>query len=323
MSSTIVSTSPSKHVFIAYLDMNGTTMAEDKAGGIDADAAVNKLLAETTFDKWDGAISQSYRSFADDLFKGQPDAKSHSRELTKNFVAHLEDIAHPLAADVSKSYHAMSEKLRNCVFPSVIKFIQAMELASHVSVTPFEFHIVIRSFGCDHQKFIDAVEQQTSVRFNSEHVAFVDGALQTSQGPINPQFEPKRMQDFVVAAGHLVVQDNYRWWQDHGEVGSGKPIPVDFSGEILGAFFDDNLVLHSKTASESANKNIIVAYNVEDGAIVPVRDLILEHKRAIIVDTRAAVEDDDYFIKKANETMQRAGWDLQLPVGAVAPVYFK
>lgn len=279
---------------VLHLDLNKTIIATDKAANLDADQVILYSLACHTFDRWDETIKEpiSYTEYI--KFHEIPNphhdktVKRQQYERISHFLDYLEEHAHPAYEKTREKLFRAKEKLLSLtttVFPSFYRLID------HLEKEKIPYTLVMRTFGSDGPSVANEINETLGRPFIKYSYRMKEGKIDTHHGLLEPhRFIANHRQ-------HCLIRDDWKWWFSHGENAQyGKPFPIFEEREMLSIFFDD----HAQVLLSKPEKNIVAA-TTERGRFIKPSDLI-EDKLLYPVDTVEALLDEDYFIKKIEES---------------------
>lgn len=296
------SENPVRKTLHLHFDVNKTIIALDTALGKDLEETVNCILAEFTFEKWDGIRKQSYYAFltdkiaqeninlsrADEIFK-------HKRtERLKEFPQYLNTWHPQLHVQYQDDKKRMLETLgkeKMVIFPSFFKVITWLN-AHH----PNQFALYLRTFGKDLPEVIPLIENTASLKFaNQGKFTGTTLTVGSTTHSIPEFFKNPQLH-------HYALQDDYPHWKSHGfQTSGGKPFPIDRDQkDIISVFFDDN--------ADDPDKPIICPLNGNQK--VENTNELLAQGNIVAVNPKEAILNEDYFINKIQALLNHSIIDL-------------
>lgn len=280
-----------KPMLRVHCDVNKTIICTDAVQGKGLEETVNGILAEFTFDKWDGNTHQSYYAFATkQLMASHPDLSPATEEfkkargqLLKGFSSFLEKFPKMLAAynnDKARMMEILSTE-ETVIFPSFLKMIGWLN--THYKE---RFALYLRTFGTDLPEIMPKIEEKTDLEFAD--LGSFNGRSFSS--PKSLRFNNTDALDlFRNSRCNYGIRDDYSYWKSKGfKAEGGKPFPVGLNANEVEIFFDDN--------ADDGVKPIVCPVS-STGQLLDTQEL-LGKGIIIAVNPKEAILDEDYFIKK-------------------------
>ncbi len=269
----------------------------DAVQGKGLEETVNGILAEFTFEKWDGLGTQSYYSFITEklafenphLSRASEQFKKMRTELLKGFAEYLKAFPELLTqyqSDKAQMIRLLSSQ-EMVIFPSFFKVINWLN--THYSN---RYAIYLRTFGTDLPEVVPAIQAQAELQFAG--IGEFKGC-DLSLAPIGQTLEFFKNPQLL----NYAIRDDYAYWKSKGfQAVGGKLFPVELSDVAdIHIFFDDN--------ANDPDKPIICPVSF-DGALQDTQDLL--NKGIIVaVNPKEAILDEDYFIKKVQTAVLARG----------------
>lgn len=286
---------------VLNFDINKTLIASDKAGNKLAEAVLNELLAEKYMAHWDPSLPEemSYDYYVNNILipgpKNDSALKKQRQYYRQHFLDYLQKNNSSLYALAFSDYEMALKVLETSesdIFPSFYRLLKKLDEQQ------ISYSIILRSFGME---LFDVKQEINS--FHKELIArtaeFKKGKLYLDNGKvIEDSYE---IFCLLRSIGHIAIHDDYDYWNLHELTALyGKPFYVDQEdSETLSLFFDDNI--------DEANSihNIISPFDAKTGKSIPVEKAIASGL-AIHVDTLQAILNDNYFIERVEDALEKA-----------------
>ncbi len=286
---------------VLNFDINKTLIASDKVGNKLVDDVINELLAEKYIALWDPSQLEemSFNDYVNKILIPGPKNDSELRRQRQCYLQHFLDYLcvnnSPLYELAFSDYEAALKVLKTSqgeIFPSFYRLIEKL------NEQQISYSIILRSFGLE----LFDVKQE----INSFHegligrtAEFKEGKLYLDSGEIIE--EGYEIYCTLRSIGHIAIHDDWNYWNLHGFAAhQGKPFYVDQEdSETLSIFFDDNI-----DEADSIN-NIISSLNANTNKSIPVEEIV-ELGLAVRVDTLEAILNDNYFIERVEEIVEKA-----------------
>lgn len=301
LSSLTLYSSETPHL-ILYVDVNETIIASDMAGGKSIDNVMNELLAKKYKYCWDttGRNPISYTEYVKTVLHPGNDLYDNSlrdlrRKRLHSFIEFLATNNHPLYSQVKHDYDkalAVLEKSPSKVFPSFYRLLDELKRQG------LSHSVFLRSYGHEVMDLADEIDSyygpvfELKAQFSGEDLHFANGEKYSGHSEIYTALKKVRFG---------AIRDDFNYWFAHGISGHyAKPFYIDAADEdILSIFFDDNI---TKTHDE----NIVRPIDVSTGDLYPIQDL-LHSGQAVRTDTLEAILNENYFIEKVIQALQKQG----------------
>jgi hypothetical protein len=277
--------------FHLHFDVNKTIIALDAVQGKGLNDTVNAILAEFTYEKWNGEQHESYYSYITNKLAGANPSvsptdktfKDRRMHLLKKFPSYLENYP-TLRAQYEREKAAMLAILNTqemVIFPSFFKLIAWLN--THC---PQRYALYLRTFGKDLDRVVPLIESKSKLEFAGM------GEFKGTVLCIGSQNKQELFYEFFKnpSLKHYAIRDDYAYWESHKfQVSGGKPFPIDLNNhQVISMMFDDN--------ANDPDKPIIKPL----GPRLALEDTqqLLQRGNIVAVNPKEAILDEDYFIKK-------------------------
>ena len=272
-----------------HFDINKTIIAMDAVQGKGIEETVNGVLAEFTFEKWDGQIEQSFYAYTTAQIEQEYPLLSRTSGIFKklraerlaNFPEHLKQYPE-LLVQYEKDKASMLQILSTekiVIFPSFFKTIEWLN-----QNFPNRYAIYLRTFGKDLSEIIQTLADKKILTFKSQG-KFKERTLDIAD-PNKPLSEFFKNPDL----NHYALCDDYTYWEskDFQAIG-GKPFFIDINdSQNVSIFFDDN--------ANDLDKPIICplgfSSDLED------TQELMKKGNIVAVNPKEAILNENYFIDK-------------------------
>lgn len=289
----------SPHLML-YFDINKTLIASDKAGGKTVENVINELLGEKYEAVWDYEHPEkmTFEEYVHQVLvpgpEKDPALRTQKRAYLHHFVEYLKERAHPLYQEVLEEYEVALESLRaspGTVFNSFYLLLEDLDQRG------ISYSIILRSFGDEVYEVKNEIEVIREMPISQVGKIRVGKLYLDGHVPIAGSYEIYQQLRYQ---GHTALNDDWEDWRAHGETAKhGKPFYLDREdGETLALFFDDNI------HEDDSIKNIIAPTDARSGEFIPVKSLI-ETGQAVSVDALEVILNNNYFINKVNEALDK------------------
>ncbi len=280
-----------------HFDVNKTLIGVDTSAKKSLDKTILGILAEFTFEKWDGKKEQSYYAFVtDQIIQNQKldptdeKLKEQRSEMISKFPDHLKQY-HPLLfekyeQDKNKMLEILSTQ-KVTVFPSFIKAMLWITV-----YYPKKCAIYLRTFGEDAPTIIPTIESKTPIKFSGQGT-FKSNILTVGSNTYDNLAEffknPERK--------HFALRDDYSHWKaEKFQSSGGKPFIVsEEPSSKITLFFDDN--------ADDPDKPILQPRDSQ-GKLLG-REELLKKGIMVAVNPKEAILDPDYYIKKISSVLSK------------------
>lgn len=281
-----------KKMIRVHCDVNKTIICTDAVQGKGLEETVNGILAEFTFDKWDGSTNQSYYAFTTaQLIRNHPELSQTTDEFKKErntllagFSEFLKKFPTQYAtyqADRAKMLAILNTE-KTVIFPSFLKLVAWLN-----SNYKHRFALYLRTFGIDLPEIMPKIEQKSELTFEGIG-SFKGNSLSI---PASLRYANTVALDFFThSTSHCYgIQDDYNHWKSKGfQAKGGKPFLVGSYGNEIEIFFDDN--------ADDPVKPIICPIDSE-GKMIDTAEL-LQKGIIVAVNPKEAILNENYFIEK-------------------------
>jgi len=286
---------------ILNFDINKTLIASDKVGNKTVEDVINELLAEKYIALWDPTLLEemSFDDYINKIMIPGPKNDSELRRQRKCYLQHFLDYLRennsPLYELAFSDYEIALKVLaasQGDIFPSFYRLIEKL------NEQQISYSIILRSFGLE----LFDVKQE----INSFHegligrtAEFQKGKLYLDSGKVIE--EGHEIYCTLRSIGHIAIHDDWNHWNSNGlAVHQSKPFYVDREDfETLSIFFDDNI-----DEADSIN-NIISPIDANTNEAIPIVEVV-ESGLAVHVDTLEAILNNNYFIDRVEEAVEKA-----------------
>ena len=279
---------------ILHFDINLTLIAEDPVKNHSNNDVLNILLAENYKSKWETNLTEdiSYADYVRNYIlpgdKSNSQLKHERYKLILNFLKYMKSINHIYYPFLKNKFNIIKNRLEESgsfVFQSFFK------LLSYLKSNNIDYVILLSTFGSDHQRVLDEINNKLGQNFFSYKCKFEQNKLLAASLKSNQTFEINSIDEiynFFVNNGNMVIQDDWKAWNNNGEISEfGKKFIIDsIDTKTLSIFFDDHAV---------EDYGIINAVDVNNGTKINFKSLV-DSRNIFKVETIKAIEHDDYFI---------------------------
>jgi hypothetical protein len=221
-----------------HFDINKTIVATDAVQGKDLAITVNEIIAEYSFEKWNGTNMQSYHAYLTEQIAAEypqlPPAHEEFKKIRSERVKQFPNFLsrHPESlARYEKERDQMLQildKKEIVIFPSFYKAMRWLE-----EQYPGNYSVFLRTFGKDLPEVVPAIEKNTSLKFVGHGKFQGTKLLMSIQGQTHVDLFS------IPKSTHCAIQDDYAYWKSHGfQARGGKCFPI--IPQIISMFFDDN-----------------------------------------------------------------------------------
>lgn len=286
---------------VLNFDINKTLIASDKVGNKSVDDVINELLAEKYKALWDPSLVEeiSFDDYVNNILIPGPKHDSELRRQRKYYLQHfldyLRDNESPLYELVHTEYEIALKALETSngiIFPSFYHLIEKL------NEQQISYSIILRSYGLE----LFDVKQE----INGFHEGLIGRTAKFRKGKLyldNGEIIEGGCKIYCTlrSIGHIAIHDDWNYWNSHGLAAhQGKPFYVDREDyETLSIFFDDNI--HE---TDSIN-NIISPLDAKTEKPIPLEEVV-KSGLAVRVDTLEAILNDNYFIERVEEALEKA-----------------
>ena len=284
---------------ILHFDVNKTIMMADPVNKKAPDYVFQCSLAENPKYSHVWKEGQAPTPYYDYLNQKFPNDKDARKKALEGFVEHCKEMKHPHFEEIRDRY----ESAHKACTEHPLKLTPAFyNLLSWLHRMPFEFKILIRTFGIDLPEVEEELKKETKLAL-SPQTKFENGVYKqnTTEVSFSLRELPVVYAIWMLRDSLELVQDHFDYWETNQKKSShGKQFPLKHKdAEEVSIFFDDNI------EKGDGPKNIIAPFDVTTGKYLDVAE-VLATGEAYIVDPLEVVEDPDYFIKKIRNTADLA-----------------
>lgn len=280
-----------------HFDINNTIVAIDTAWGKDLNTTIDDIMAKSTFAQWDTKKNQSYYDYVADQIERENVGLSRTGSMFSDKVfGRIKDFSQYLQQypELLKKYDQEKTKMFEIlsgtgpiIFPSFYKIIRWLD-----SQYPGRYTIYLRTFGKDLPQVVSAIEKNTSLKFIAQGT-FHDTTLSMTV-PSSSLF------GFLAGVGskHYAIHDDYAYWKTHGyQVEGAKPFPIDLqNSHVVSMFFDD-------FASDPYEPTV---HPMGPDGKSESLELLLQRGNVVAVNSKEAILNEDYFINKIKEVIEKS-----------------
>lgn len=286
---------------VLHFDINKTLIASDKVGNKLVDDVINELLAEKYIALWDSSLLEEM-SFDDYVSKILIPGAKNDAELKRQRKCYLQHFLDYLRVNNSPLY-----KLAFCEYEAALKVLETSQgdifpsfyrLIEKLNEQQISYSIILRSFGLE----LFEVKQE----INSFHEGLICRTAEFQKGKLYLDSGEVIEDSYEIyctlrSIGHIAIHDDWNYWNSHGLAAhQGKPFYVDREdSETLSIFFDDNI-----DEADSIN-NIISSLDAHSNESIPIEEVV-ELGLPVRVDTLEAILNDNYFIERVEEAVEKA-----------------
>lgn len=281
---------------ILHFDVNKTIINTDSVTGKTKEEVLINQIAETTIYTWDPRYPKmSYKDYVYQVLISGEDSsqeiKRKRRAMIQNFLETL-TLYPEIQDEVSAKYRQLEQKATDSIFNSFIKLIEKLQ-ASQINFT-----LILRTFGHDLDAVSKEISKKTAILFNTSG-KFEKDVLHLSGSENKIIATTQEIFNEFVKNSHMAIQDDYHFWNSHGELAVyGKKFVFESEGTTdLSLFFDDNLT--------GKDQDIVAPYQCENKFVETVN---LMNKKLFCVDTGKAILEDDYYIKLISQALIENGY---------------
>ena len=272
-----------------HFDINKTIIAMDAVQGKGIEETVNGILAEFTFEKWDGKTEQSFYAYLTNQIAQENPNLSRTSGIFKKIRA--ERLAHfpeylqqypELLAQYEKDKAIMLQILsteKMAIFPSFFKTIEWLN-----QNYPKNYAIYLRTFGKDLSEIIQTLTDKKILKFANQG-QFKERTLDIAD-PNKPLSEFFKNPDL----NHYALCDDYKYWESKGfQAVGGKPFFIDINDlQNISIFFDDN--------ANDPDKPIICP--IDHSGNLQDTNQLMEKGNIVAVNPKEAILNENYFVDK-------------------------